>query len=392
MRAIMLNERAFFSLVAAAVLAVAHLPAWAQPSAAVNASAPAAEDPSAWIDRFISLNVVPHLRIHAAHDEVTKKAALAMVTEHLPRVRRLMLAWWQQELRGEQPNLAADRTIARLYNEFSLWSLDSNGSAHDALLMQALKSETACHPLAEPVTELDQRLTRLRGLPPEDLALALDHERALLARWGEPRKLPVAKPLPVAAALEKVRKGDTAGLVALPSTLRAYGPDARPGQRKDPARARALERCLLNHWALRSELSRPEVQADPAGPTLALARFREGIAIQLPELLWTSREAAGTPLKSDDGYPELPKRFGVEGTVTLIVELDGKGNLLSAQVQDRQLRVPGIPPEVRPAAFEALLDDASLAKAKAMTYRAPVGDKIKDGVMRATQPFVWALQ
>ncbi len=389
----MLSKRAFTNLAACAAFAMASGPAVAQvPASAPSASAPAAESPTAWIDRFVTLNVVPHLRIHAAHDELTKQAALAMVTEHLPRVRALMAAWWQQELAAEQPQLAADRTIARLYNEFALWSLDSTGPAHDALVLQALQSETACHPLAEPVTEFDQRLTRLRSLPPEALTQALGHERALLARWGQPRQLQAAKPLPVAAWLEKVRKGDTAGLLPLPGTLRAYGPDARPGQRKEASRARALDRCLLNHWALRSELARPELQADAAARALALARFREGVAIQLPELLWTSREAAGTPLKSDDGYPELPKRFGVEGTVTLVVELDGKGNLLNAQVHDRQLRVPGIPADVRPAAFEALLDEASLAKAKAMTYRAPVGDKLKDGVMRATQPFVWALQ
>ena len=393
----MLSFRA--SLLAAATLAAAALvsPAGAQSGAvpAVPGSAPAeapTEAPTAWIDRFVSLNIVPHLRIHAGHDEVTKQAALAMVAEHLPRVRSLMLTWWQQELQAAQPQLAADRAIARVYNEFALWSLDSAGPAHDALLLQALQNETACHPLAEPVTEMDQRLSRLRSLPGEALQKALAHERELLARWGQARTLPSARPLPVAAWLEKVRKGDTAGLLPLPNTLRTYGPDARPGQRKELSRARALDRCLLHHWALRSELARPEVQADPAAPARALARFREGLAIQLPELLWMSREAAGTPLKSDDGYPELPKRFGVEGSVTLVVELDAKGQLLNAEVQERQLRVPGIPAEVRPVVFETLLDDASLARAKGMAYRAPAGDKLKDGVMRATQPFVWALQ
>ena len=249
---------------------------------AAAASAPVAEAPTDWIDRFVRLNVVPHLRIHTGHDEITQQAALAMVADHLPRLRALMLTWWQQELKAEQPQLAADRVIARVYNEFALWSLDSDGPAHEALVLQALQSETACHPLAEPVTEMDQRLSRLRSLPPEALRQALAHERNLLARWGQPRTLAVAQPLPVAAWLELVRKGNTAGLQPLPSTLRSYGPDARPGQRKELARARALDRCLLHHWALRSELARPEVQADAAAPARALARFREGLAIQLP--------------------------------------------------------------------------------------------------------------
>jgi hypothetical protein len=46
---------------------------------------------------------------------------------------------------------------------------------------------------------------------------------------------------------------------------------------------------------------------------------------------------------------------------------------------------------VRPVVFEALLDDASVARAKAQTYKAPASDKLKDGVMSATQAFVWTL-
>ena len=356
------------------------------------ASAPVAEPADAWIDRFVSQNVVPHLRVHAEHDAVTKQAAVAMVTEHLPRVRALMQAWWQEELKAEAPQLAADRVIARLYNEFAVWSLDSDGPAHDALVLKALQNETACHPLAEPVTELDQRLSRLRSLPPEALQQALAHERALLARWGQPRQAIAASAFPVAQWLERVRKGDTAGLLPLPSTLRAYGPDARPGQRREVSRARSLDRCLLNHWALRSELNRADAPTDAAAQAKALARFREGVFIQLPELLWMSRESAGTPLKSEDGYPELPKRFGVMGSVTLIVEIDAKGNLLDAQVYERQLKVPGIPAGVRPAAFEGLLDEASLVRARAQTYKAPAADKLQGGVMRATQSFLWQLQ
>lgn len=359
-----------------------------EPAAPAEAQPPS---PEAWVDRFIAQNLLPHWRVNAAHDEPIRQAATAMVTEHLPRVRALMLAWWREEQQGPQPTLTADRVMARTYNEFGLWSLDSMGPAHDALVLQALQSETTCHPVAEPVTEMDQRLGRLRGLPPPALAEALAHERALLARWGQPRVLAVAEPQPVAALIERVRRGDTVGLLPLPSLLRSYGPEARAGQRREVARARALDRCLLHHWALRSELARPEVQSDPVRQAQALARFREGLAIRLPDLLWIGREAAGTPLKSDDGYPELPKRFGVTGRVTLWVDLDAKGQLMRATVHERQLRVPGVPSDVRPVVFEALLDDASVARAKAQTYKAPASDKLKDGVMSATQAFVWTL-
>ncbi len=368
---------------------------WVGAARASETPAPVAGEavsPEAWVDRFIAQNLVPHWRVSAAHDEPLKQAALAMVGEHLPRVRALMLAWWREEQQGPSPGLAADRVMARIYNEFGLWSLDSDGPAHDALVLQALQSDTACHPVAEPVTEMDQRLGRLRSLPAPALTAALAHERALLARWGQARTLPAAQPQPLAALIDRVRRGDTVGLPPLPPLLRAYGPEARPGQRREVARARAVDRCLLNQWALRAELAKPEVQAQPAQQALALARFREGMAIRLPDLLWIGREAAGTPLNSDDGYPELPKRFGVEGKVTLLVDLDAKGQLLRASVFERQLTVPGLPAGVRPVAFEALLDDASLARAKAQTYRAPASDKLKDGVMSATQPFVWALQ
>ncbi|MFO0121864.1 MAG: hypothetical protein ACK520_05270, partial [Inhella sp.] len=61
----------------------------AEPAAPAEAQPPS---PEAWVDRFIAQNLLPHWRVNAAHDEPTRQAATAMVTEHLPRVRALMLA------------------------------------------------------------------------------------------------------------------------------------------------------------------------------------------------------------------------------------------------------------------------------------------------------------
>ena len=356
---------------------------------ATSASAAAPTDPDAWVDRFIQLNVVPHLRISAEHAEPVRTATVAMVTEHLPRVKALMLRWLAQERSAPLPELAGDRTLARLYNEFALWSLDSAGPAHDALVLQALQDEKACHPLAEPFTEMDQRLTRLRSLPPAELARALAFEKTLLERWGTERKLPAAEPFPVAEQIQRLRNGQASGNPPLPPTLSNYVAEARSGLRREVARARATDRCLLQHWALRGAL---QAKPDAAAQSALLARLREGLAIRLPELLWMSREAAGTPRNATDGFPEVAKRFGVSGTVTLNVELDAKGTLLRSSVAERDLQVPGIPAGTRPVAFETLLDEASLARARLQTYKPPAEKQLKNGVMTAQQPFVWNLE
>lgn len=364
----------------------------AQPTTTVAAppSTPAAQpDPEAWVDRFIQLNVVPHLRVNAAHAEPVRTAAVAMVTEHLPRVKALMLRWLAEERAAPSPELAGDRTLARLYNEFGLWSLDSTGPAHDALLLQALSNEQACHPVAEPVTEMDQRLGRLRSLAPAELQRALAFERELLARWGTDRKLPAATPFPVAESIQRLRNGQATGNPPLPALLNAYVAENKGGQRREVARARATDRCLLQHWALRGALT---TATDDTARAAALARWREGTAIRLPELLWMSREAAGASPPGTEGYPELAKRFGLAGTVTLSVDLDGKGQLLRSSVLSRQLSVPGIPEGARPVVFETLLDDATQARARSQTYKAPSDRQLVNGVLTASQAFIWKLE
>jgi hypothetical protein len=368
----------------ATALAQPPAPAAAPPSAV----APQA-DPDAWIDRFIQLNVVPHLRVNAAHAEPVRTAAVAMVSEHLPRVRTLMLRWLAEERVAPSPELASDRTLARLYNEFGLWSLDSAGPAHDAVVLQALANEQACHPLAEPVTEMDQRLGRLRSLPAPELLRALAFERELLARWGSDRKLPVATPFPVADTIQRLRSGQATGHPPLPALLNAYVADAKGGQRREVARARATDRCLLQHWSLRAALA---TASDDTARAAALARWREGTAIRLPELLWMSREAAGASPAGTEGYPELAKRFGLAGTVTLSVDLDAKGQLQRSTVLSRQLSVPGIPEGVRPVVFETLLDDATQGRARSQTYKAPAERQLVNGVLTASQAFIWKLE
>lgn len=84
----------------------AQVPAAAAPAPAAALAAP---DPEAWVDRFIQLNVTPHLRLSAAHAEPVRTAALAMVTEHLPRVKALMLRWLEEERAAPSPELEIGR-------------------------------------------------------------------------------------------------------------------------------------------------------------------------------------------------------------------------------------------------------------------------------------------
>jgi hypothetical protein len=115
---------------------------------------------------------------------------------------------------------------------------------------------------------------------------------------------------------------------------------------------------------------------------LKLARQRFAAAL-------LSFESVARPAPGANGYPELAKRCGLAGTVTLSVELDAQGVLQRSSVLSRQLSVPGIPAGTRPVVFETLLDDATQGRARSQTYKAPSDKQLKNGVMTASQALIW---
>ncbi|MFG6430851.1 hypothetical protein [Roseateles sp. LYH14W] len=348
----------------------------AQPPAA--ASAPASppvvpEGAVAEINRVFKTNVVPRFTVLADDqlDTDLRTAAQAMQAEHLPRVRALMDSWLIEEMQQPNPQRAFNRMLARLTNEFAIWGRDSTGEAQDAALARALQTPGMCRPVGPKASELVMRLARLRGLPPEVRQQAVQAERELLARWGQPRQVSAAEPLAAEEALLQLRATAQPPKTPLPPVLAFHFLGDSDDTRRDPVLATPAQRCAMHQWA----------GADPA-------QFRAAMAMQAADFFWSDRRWAARPLSDGDPYPSLSDYFGTRGLITVLGDVNAEGRVVRVKVIKREVEVPGIR-GARAFAHEGTLELATMAKAREEDWSAAAA---KQGGLKAVQrEYQWSL-
>jgi len=325
------------------------------------------------LNRALKNNVAPRFAVQPDDvlDADTRAAALAMQAEHLPRVRALLDRWMREEMQRPNPQWASRRVWSRLANEFALWGRDSTGPAQDAALTQALQMPGMCRPVGNKSSDLVLRLSWLRGLPPEVRQQAVQAERELLARWGQPRQLNGAEPLAAEETLLQLRATGLAPKKPLPPVLAYFYLGEVEDKRRDPLVMDRFARCALHQWA----------GADAA-------QFRAAMAIQAADMVLVTRRQASNPAADDDPYPYLANVFGARGVITLQGDVTPEGRLVRPKIVKRDVSVPGIR-DVRPYAFETSLDLATLAKAGEMDWSAAAP---KAGVKTVQREFQWSLK
>lgn len=358
---------------AAAATAKAPPAAPAAASAAMPSPPVIPEELAAELARVVKNNIAPRFTV-LADDELdadTRAAAEAMRDEHLPRVRALMERWLLEEMQQPNPQRAFPRMLARLTNEFALWGRDSTGPAQDAALAEALQQPGLCRPPGPNASELVMRLARLRGLPPATRQQAVQAERELLARWGQPRAVNDAEPIAAEEALLQLRATGQPPRRALPPVLAYVYPGDTDDTRRDPVLADPTLRCALHQWA----------GASPA-------QFRAAMAMQAADVLWVDRRKAAADTEGDSGYPGLSNYFGARGVLTVQADVNAEGKLVRARIVKRAVEVPGIR-DARPFAHEGTLELATLAKAREVDWSAASAPQ--GGTRSVEREFQWSL-
>lgn len=318
-------------------------------------------------------------------DAALRAVATELATAHIARMTAVLQTWPADERAAAGTALdrrdLASRLTRRFLNELAVWRIDSAGTAYDEALLSAWLQPGACRAFESRsafagVMHLAQPL----AAPQRDVLLA--GERALLARWGQPRQALPDRP-PLAAqrlmwqAVEALRNGAAVALPMPPlvaSQVLGAEPQAPPG---------ASVQCALQQWNLRRVLGDGAALAKPA-----LDGFRYAV---LPSALSWYGEPDAPPERDPQAYPAVAQRFEVVGRILLEVTIDAQGRYQQAEVVDRKVNVPGVRGQ-RPVAFETLLDDGSVARAAAVTYQAPVAAQLQDGRARRRVEFVWTLQ
>lgn len=355
----------------------------AMPAASAAASAPAPsgaasapaleEDRQRYLNQFFKTYIAPRFTVEpdSRFDDEMRAAAEAMQAEHLPRVKALLEAWLLEELKQPQPNRAFARMQARLANELAIWGRDTTGPAQDAALAQALQRSGVCRPVGSKLGDLVVRLALLRDLPPDVRREALQAERQLLARWGQPRQVDETPPLDAEEQLLRVRALGLPPKKPVPPVLAHVYLGDVDDTRRDPLLAGVDARCAMHQWAGAN-----------------VAQFRAALAAQAPDLFWQSRVDAVAPTADDNPFPRMPNYFSATGLVTVQADVNAQGRLVRLSVVKRELQVPGLR-DVRPFAFEGMFDLATLAKARSMDWAAAAP---KEGVKTVQREFVWGLK
>jgi len=335
------------------------------------ASAPALdEDFQRYLNQFFKTYIAPRFTVEPddRFDDEMRAAAEAMQAEHLPRVKALLEAWLLEELKQPQPKRAFMRMQARVANELAIWGRDTTGPAYDAALAQALQRSGVCRPVGSKLGDLVARLALLRDLPADVRREALQAERQLLARWGQPRQVDETPALDAEEQVLRVRALGLPPKKPMPPVLaHAYLGDV-DDTRRDPLLAGVDLRCAMHQWAGAS-----------------VAQFRAAMASQAPDLFWQSRVDAVAPTAEDNPFPRMLNYFSARGLVTVQADVNAQGRPVRLWVVKRELQVPGLR-DVRPFAFEGMFDLATLAKARSMDWSAAAP---KEGVKTVQREFEW---
>ena len=307
--------------------------------------------------------------------------AQALSQAHTLRMRELLVQWTRE-------TGSAKTAFTRLANAFALWGLDSLGPAHDARWLLALQSPGACYRGERfNASELESRLQGLQSLPPDGLALALADERNLLARWGQPdQALNAMQPLTPFADYDDWKRTSLSTLtpeLALQRQLAIWllqpKPAATPGGVFMPP---GLS-CAANQMALRAALA----TVDSTLASEVLMRWRESQKMTVAALVWAPIPETHNSSAKSLAYPRLAVHFGVQGTVKVVAWADAAGTAPRAAVARRDLLVDGLLPGQRPAAFESLLDAASIAR-----IQETVAGRVVEPGQLLEQLIVWKIE
>lgn len=301
-------------------------------------------------------------------DAELRRDGEALVQEHLARLPAL-LSRWLADARAELPAGAPPAQVrallrARVHNELALWSLDSAGPDADAVWWQGVQRPGQCR-WRNDFSSFGYLMGVLDGLPPAARAKALAGERMRLARWGQPRSTVAPDPLPDVRLRAALIRARAAGGQGLPPVVPALAQMVHGQTGPHPTRPTGW-RCEAFRWLLQGLSS-----------TEGLPVFRQAMMV-LPQ------PPQGAPPDVPGEYPVAARYFQVEGVVVVRLTLDGQNRVQEAEVVRRRLRAPGLGGQ-RPAAFEPLLDEASVVRARAL----PMGGG--GGVQREVE-ITWRLQ
>ncbi|WP_288378975.1 hypothetical protein [uncultured Massilia sp.] len=303
----------------------------------------------------------------AALDPALRKEAEDIGAAHLERIGRLLPAWLDEEKRagarpGEvrDPNYLYAAVFARLLNELALWHLDTGDARYEEATLSVLKaSPQACQMEGDSrFQDYASRIRRIQAMPPAFRPAVLATERQLLERWGKPRAVAPAWPLPLpqdaaAEAIDRLRS-DGARVLPLPPVLAA----SLLAEGEAYGKLGFEDRCILQQWWLRASL------AQGAAPAAVLNAFRYGTLMTATDRFGNAFDPPGSDVTPPDAraspaYPSLAQRFDVTGSTTVTRELDAAGKPLRASVTAREITVRGIR-GMRPVVFENTFDAASV--------------------------------
>lgn len=346
----------------------------AGPEPSDPAVAPVVRRMHAWAQRDFSLpkEVVLDADLRATAEQLAQ--------EQIASVEALLGRWAAEEaasLSAAQRERELEmRIVARYINEMALWQLDTTGDVYDRLMLQALSRPGLCAAQLEQAP-FAQAMVAIQQLPAAQRQAALDGQRQLLARWGQRRASVPERPVP--SLLERAEQAARSlSAVERPPSEPPLPPRLAWFMLDSPARPLDVgARCSLRQWWLQRD-----VAASPASVAALAAAIRYATLMEPLERLRLPTDAIDTAT----AYPPVALRFGVEGRVQV------RGTVRAATVgldqpliTSRQISVPGIR-DVRPVAFETVLDAASLARAKTVqpTRGAP-------GQATALE-FVWKVQ
>jgi hypothetical protein len=321
-------------------------------------------------------------------DADLRESVQAMVTAEMPRMRKLVQSWLDEELakapqegRGRVPW----RVWARLVNEMALWQLDRDGPAHEHLLQQAFLQPGACEWTDTTTSYLALLLQVWRQVPLAKRSELLTSELTLLRRWGLPRALVAAPPQPSSYDMAVQVSGDLLAGRAVPT--RAMPPMLAwrlLGEEKLPESAADRHtRCLMDQWMLAMDMQQGAASISEA----AARRHRFG---RMPTAdVWMNgrSNAAAAPTE----YPELARWLEIEGSIMVQFTLNARGLLQSSKVVKREITMPGVGAQ-RPVAMEMMLDEASLVRAAAMKHAVPEPESLQQGMVVKSVTFNWKLK
>jgi hypothetical protein len=288
----------------------------------------------------------------------TRSAIEAMARDHLARMEPVYRQWVGEE-RARLGKAATEgqvylATVARFHDEVARWRLLPAGAAHDNPMRAAALKPAVCR---KGQTPMDAIAAAIDEVPDSQRAAVLAGERAMLARWGtsDSADLP-PRPIPSArdeerSLLERLRRGEAIDASPLPPVVAGFA------FMTDPSGAQAQARCALDQWWLANALRRPGANTDDVYLRFAYAGVLEAFTRDQPIPLLDTDEGP-------DGYPVIAQKVGLEGVIRVEIDTDAAGRFLRGRVIHRDLKASSLREGHRPLAYETLLDDASLARAR----------------------------